>query len=85
MRIKHPHAKPTRRRAEWDDYDMDHPLVLDNITVFEVDEELVALSPILGPDGRPIIHEFESEKQGFLGFIDPASFETDEEAEEEDE
>ena len=83
MRIRHPHANPKKkRRAEWDDYDMDHPLVLDGITVYEVEEELMVVSPILGPDGQPIIHEFESEKLGFIGFIDPATFETEEEDDE---
>ena len=48
----------------------------------EDDEPEIMRSPILGPDGGPIFYELESEKQGFIGFTSPETYEHIREAQE---
>lgn len=47
----------------------------DTCTVTEEEEPDVIKSRILGPDGKPILYEYESEKLGFIGFVDPDEIE----------
>lgn len=78
-------TKTPRRPKSDDDGFWDHPMVMPHLTVFELDPLPPIVSPIVQPNGDPIIYYPIEEGQGFIGFLKPSWIdEEDEEEEEED-
>lgn len=76
--------RPKVKRPTSDDDYFDRPLVLDGITVFELEDAPPFASPILQPNGDRIIYYPIPERQPWIGFLKPSWIEPEDEEEDDD-